>query len=45
MANVASELEALGRSGNLEGAEELLEELQSEFERANAELSTSLFES
>jgi len=42
MAHSAAQLEERGRSGELDGAEVLLEELQSEFERANAELSAAL---
>lgn len=45
MAHLAAQLEERGRSGNLDGAEDLLGELDSEFEKANAELSTGLLKS
>ena len=44
-AQIAARLETLGRSGDLEGAGDLLEDLQSEFEKARAELSASVLRS
>ena len=44
MTRVAAQLETLGRSGNLESAEDLLEQLRDEFEKVSAELSASLLE-